>query len=219
MLTALLFAMIVSPQRDPGAPPPGAVVLFGGSDTSEWVMTGTNAPCLWNVQNGEMIVNTSASNIVTKRSFGSYRLHLEFCLPLMPNAKDQGRANSGVYNHGRYEIQILDSYNNPTYKFGGCGALYGQKDPDTDAIKPPENWNTYDILFESPKFDSLGTLTARPRISVWHNGIRIHRDVQIDKNATTAGLEGPLSPKGPIMLQNHGSLIRFRTIWIVETGD
>jgi hypothetical protein len=157
-------------------------------------------------------------DIVTKRDFGDFRLHMEFWLPLDLQAKDQGRSNSGVYCQGRYEVQILDSYKNPTYPFGGCGAIYGQKDPDTDAIKPPENWNTYDILFQSARLDKAGKLISKPRMSVWHNGIRIHRDVEIDKS-TTAGIEGPWVDKGPIMLQNHGNPIRFRNIWIVPMGN
>lgn len=199
-----------------GSAPPGAIVLFGGKDTSEWVHRGTGAPCKWDVVEGALVVKAGTSDIQTVRTFGDYRLHVEFQLPLMPDAKDQGRANSGVYNQGRYEIQVLDSYNNPTYKFGGCGAIYGQKDPDTDAIVPPGWWNMYDILFRAPRFNAAGEVTERPRISVWHNGIRIHRDVELVGDATTSGIEGPLPAKGPILLQNHGAPVHYRNIWIVE---
>jgi hypothetical protein len=196
------------------APPKGAVVLFDGKDTSAWVQRDTKEPCKWDVMDGTLVVKAGVSDIMTKQEFGDYHLHLEFWLPNQPNRRDQDRSNSGVYNQGRYEIQILDSYQNPTYKFGGVGALYGIKDPDKNAVLPPENWNIYDIVFRSARLDAGGTLIAKPRISVWHNGLRVHKDVEIPNPGTTAGLEGKWTTKGPILLQNHGSPIRFRNIWI-----
>lgn len=198
-------------------PPKGAVVLFDGKDSSQWVSRGSKAPCQWDVTDGCLVVKAGTSDIVTKQSFGDYRLHIEFWLPLMANETSQGRANSGVYNHGRYEIQILDNYNNSTYAFGGCGAIYEQKDPDKNAIRPPEQWNTYDITFRAPRFDKTGALTEKPRITVLHNGIKIHDNVTIDKPSTRAGEDGPQPKVGPILLQNHGCPIRFRNIWIVPT--
>lgn len=216
MTAAFAFALAAwfSPQ-DAGAPPPGAIVLFNGKDTSAWVHRGNNEPCRWKVENGELVVTPGQPDVMTKQAFGDYRLHVEFWLPLMANARDQGRANSGVYNHGRYEIQILDCWNNKTYAFGGVGAIYGQKDPDKDAIKPPENWNSYDILFRGPRVDASGKITEKPRITAWHNGIKIHNNFEIKETPTTAGLEGPVPARGPILLQNHGNPIRFRNIWIV----
>jgi hypothetical protein len=198
------------------ARPANAIVLFDGSDASAWVQRGSGVPCRWDVQNGELVVKAGESDILTKREFGDYRLHLEFQLPLEAEKTDQGRANSGVYNQGRYEIQILDMWNNKTYAMGGCGAIYGQKDPDKDAIVPPGWWNTYDIVLRSARRDSSGNLAAKPRISVWHNGVKIHDEVEIQKPQTAAGVEGSWVAKGPILLQNHGSPVRFRNIWIVE---
>ncbi|HSI72283.1 MAG TPA: DUF1080 domain-containing protein [Fimbriimonas sp.] len=195
--------------------PTNAIVLFDGADTSEWVMRDGKKPFAWTVVDGAMVVKAGQSDIMTKREFGDYRLHLEFYIPLEASKKDQARSNSGVYNQGRYEIQILDSYKNPTYKFGGVGSLYSQKDPDADAVKPPENWNIYDILLTSARLAPDGKLIAKPRISVWHNGIRIHRDVEINTPMTAAGMEGKWVTKGPILLQNHGSPVRFRNIWLV----
>jgi hypothetical protein len=215
MLVAFVCAL-AQLSSAPGAPPPGAIVLFDGKDTSAWVHRGSGEPIKWDVVDGALVVKAGTPDIQTVRTFGDYRLHIEFQLPLMPDAKDQGRANSGVYNQGRYEIQVLDSYNNPTYQFGGCGAIYGQKDPDTDAIVPPGWWNTYDILYRAPRFDAAGAVTEKPRISVWHNGIRIHRDVELQGNATTSGIDGPPVAKGPILLQNHGAPVHYRNIWIVE---
>ncbi len=195
--------------------PKDSIILFDGKDTSAWVHRGTKAPCKWDVINGELVVKSGQPDVMTKQVFGDYRLHVEFWLPLMASAKDQGKANSGVYNHGRYEIQILDSFQNPTYKTGGCGALYGQKDPDANAIKPPEQWNTYDITFRAPRFDAEGKVTEKPRITVLHNGIRIHNNVEIEAKNTVAGFDGPQPKTGPILLQNHGNPVRFRNIWIV----
>lgn len=221
MLSALLLTFAFGTAeplgQEPFAPaaevPKGAVVLFDGKSTDEWLHRRTREAVKWKVENGELIVS-DGPDIVTKREFGDFKLHLEFWLPLMADAKDQGRANSGVFSHGRYEIQILDSYKNPTYATGGCGALYGQKDPDADAIKPPETWNTYDIVFRAPRLDGEGKLLEKPRISVWHNGIQIHKEVEINKPSTASQTETRWLTKGPISLQNHGNPIRFRNIWV-----
>jgi len=196
-------------------PPRGAIVLFNGKDTSQWQQTGSNSECQWDVVDGCLVVHPGASDIATKMEFGDYKLHIEFWLPLMEKETSQGRANSGVYNHGRYEIQVLDSFNNPTYKFGGCGAIYSQKDPDVNAIKPPEQWNTYDITFRAPRFDKDGKETEYPRITVFHNGLKIHDNVEIKVESTATGKVGTQPAKGPIELQNHGALVRYRNIWIV----
>jgi 3-keto-disaccharide hydrolase len=196
-------------------PPKGAIVLFNGKDTSKWVSRGDKSPCQWNVVDGYLEVKPGAPDIMTKQDFGDYKLHVEFWLPLMADKTSQGRANSGVYNQGRYEIQVLDSYNNPTYEFGGCGAIYSQKDPDKDAIKPPEQWNTYDITFRAARLDKEGNVTEKPRITVFHNGIKIHDNVEIEGTATTSAITGPQPKVGPILLQDHGCPVRFRNIWIV----
>ena len=209
-LSILLASSQVGPRL-----PKDAIVLFDGKGTSAWLDWDTSKPCRWPVKLGSLEVNVGTSDIFTKRQFGDYRLHVEFWLPRMPKMKGQNRANSGVFNQGRYEVQVLDSWNNPTYRFGGCGAIYGQKDPDRNSIRPPETWNAYDILFRAPQFDSTGKLITRPRISVWQNGIKIHDDVEIVKALEWYALEGPIPPKGPIRLQNHYCPVRYRNIWIV----
>ena len=211
LLSLLLVAQI--------APPKNAIVLFDGKDTSAWQEMGSKNPIRWEIKDGTMTVTQGSEDIRTKQEFGDYKLHVEFWLPLMADAKSQGRANSGVYNQGLYEVQILDSYNNPTYKYGGCGALYAQKDPDKDAIKPPETWNTYDIDFRAPRFDAEGKMTERPRISVLHNGIKIHDNVEIINAVADAAKNGPIPKVGPIKLQNHGNPVRFRNIWIVPINS
>jgi hypothetical protein len=219
MLTLVIAGLLGISQLDTTlGPPKNAIVLFGGADTSAWLERGTRQPCKWKVENGELIVTPGAPDIVTRQEFKDYRLHLEFWLPLMADQSGQGRANSGVYNQGRFEVQILDNYKNPTYQFGGVGAIYGQKDPDVDAIRPPETWNIYDIVFRAARLDSKGKLLRKPRISVWHNGLRIHRDVEIQNPFTTSGMEGGWVDHGPIMLQNHGCAVRYRNIWIQPLG-
>jgi hypothetical protein len=196
-------------------PPKGAIVLFDGKDASMWHQVGSDDESKWDIVDGALIVKPGVGDIATKREFGDYRLHVEFWLPLMANETSQGRANSGVYNQGRYEIQVLDSYNNPTYKFGGCGAIYSQKDPDQNAIKPPEQWNTYDITFRAPRFDAQGKETEYPRITVFHNGIKIHDKVEIKVASTATDQPGAQPATGPIELQDHGAQVRYRNIWIV----
>jgi len=196
-------------------PPKGAIVLFNGKDASMWHQAGSNDEAKWDIVDGSLVVKPGAGDIATKREFGDYKLHVEFWLPLLADKTSQERANSGVYNQGRYEIQVLDSYKNPTYKAGGCGSIYGQKDPDADAIKPPEQWNTYDITFRAPRFDKDGKETEFPQITVYHNGIKIHDKVEIKVESTATGKTGVQPATGPIDLQDHGAQIRYRNIWIV----
>ena len=196
-------------------PPKGAIVLFDGKDTSLWKQAGSTDAAKWDIVDGNLVVKPGVGDIATKQEFGDYKLHIEFWLPLLADKEGQERANSGVYNQGRYEIQVLDSYKNPTYKAGGCGSLYSQKDPDADAIKPPEQWNTYDITFRAPRFDAAGKEVAYPQITVYHNGIKIHDKVEIKVQSTATGTVGIQPATGPIELQDHGTAIKYRNIWIV----
>lgn len=195
-------------------PPPDAVVLFNGTDLAHWVHRGSGRPATWTVSNGEIEIKPGSGDILTKERFSDFQLHLEFNVPYLPGATGQARGNSGVYLHGLYEIQVLDSYRNPTYAKGGCGAIYGQKDPDFRACKPPNEWQTYDITFRAPRFGADGKVVENPRITVLHNGVKIHDNVEIKAGPTTASLGGPLIPTGPILLQDHGHRVRYRNIWI-----
>lgn len=200
-------------------PPKGAVILFDGKDASMWHQRGSDEECKWQIVDGALVGTPDTGDIVSKRLFGDYKLHVEFWLPLMANETGQGRANSGVYQQGRYEIQVLDSYNNPTYKAGGCGAIYSFKDPDKDAIIPPEQWNTYDIEFRAARFDKDGKQTENPRVTVVHNGIKIHDNVELTIEHTGGSLDNLPPGKGPIVLQFHGNRVSFRNIWIVPLGE
>lgn len=192
--------------------PAGALRLFKDKDTAAWVQRNGGAPCQWTLVDGALEVKPGTGDIITKQNFGDFLLHVEFMTPNMPNARGQARGNSGVYLHGRYEIQILDSYNLPPTKVD-CGAIYEQTAPKTNAAKPPLKWQTYDITFHAPRFDASGTLTAKPRVTVIWNGRKVHDNVEI-LAPTRAGMEAPMPPVGPIMLQDHGNTVRFRNVWI-----
>jgi hypothetical protein len=197
--------------------PNGAAVLFDGKHLSGWVTRG-GQPAEWKVHNGYMEVTRGKGDIMTKEKFGpDFRLHVEFWLPLMPKATGQGRANSGVYLQGRYEIQVLDSYKNDTYANGSVGALYGIIAPDKEAqqkaIRPPEQWQTYDITFHAPRVGDQGKVTKKGRLTVVLNGVPIIRGGKFD-HVTGGALDEHVGSPGPLLLQDHGCRVRFRNIWL-----
>jgi hypothetical protein len=200
--------------QKPAKPPKGAIVLFDGKSLAAWKHRKDGQDAQWTVTDGYCEVKPGAGDILTRQEFRDYQLHVEFATPLLPDKKSQERGNSGCYQHGRYEIQILDSYNNETYKAGGCGSIYGQKDPDQNVCKPPLEWQSYDITFRAPRLDDAGKVVERPRITVVWNGVKVHDNVEITLDNTTSGLGGVVPKAGPILLQDHGNRIRFRNIWI-----
>src|SRR5262249_44330469 len=172
----------------------------------------------WKVENGYMEVVPRKGNIMTRQKFGpDFHLHVEFWLPLMADKKGQARANSGVYLQGRYEIQVLDSYMNDTYENGSVGALYGLIAPDKKAqmkaVKPPEQWNTYDITFHAPRVDDKNKVVEKGRVTVVLNGVALINDGQFD-TATGGAIDDKLGTPGPLLLQDHGNKIRFRNVWL-----
>jgi hypothetical protein len=195
-------------------PPAGAVVLFDGKSLDNWVKArGKEAPASWKLMHDAMQV--SGGDIKTKQTFGgNFLLHVEFRVPYMPKASGQGRGNSGVYLQGRYEVQVLDSYGLKS-KDNDCGGIYGVAAPLVNACKAPTVWQSYDIEFTAPKCEN-GKKTAPGRITVLHNGVKIHDNVAITKDNTTAGLGGDPCTPGPIMLQDHGNPVQFRNIWLVQ---
>ena len=195
----------------PGQPPADAVVLFDGKDLSGWTKAD-GSPAQWTAADGVMTCKPGSGSIVSKQKFGSVQLHVEFATPLMPDAKDQGRGNSGVYVQGRYEIQVLDSYKNETYPNGSCGALYGQYAPLVNACRPPLEWQTYDILFHAPKCDDSAKVVEKGRLTILHNGVLIQDHVEI-KGVCGGELDRNECEPGPLLLQDHGNLVRFRNIW------
>ncbi len=192
--------------------PADAIVLFDGKDLSQWVKRGSdNEPAAWKVENG--YTTPSGGDIWTKQKFGACQLHVEFWLPLMANAQGQARANSGVFLQGwNYEVQILDSYQiNPST--GDCGAIYNVRPPSVNASRPPETWQTFDIVFHPAKFDESGKKTANARMSVMLNGVWVHENEEVPRCTPSADMAEPKEPM-PIVLQDHGCPVRFRNVWV-----
>jgi hypothetical protein len=199
------------------APPPSdAIVLFDGKDTSKW--RGDKGDCPWKIENGYM--EARQGSISTRDSFGDCQLHVEFCTPNPPKGDSQGRGNSGVYIMGRYEIQILDSYNNPTYADGSCGSVYGQYPPLVNASRKPGEWQSYDIVFTSPRFQD-GKMVTPGIVTVIHNGVLVqnHTEIMGITNHRVLPKVEPHDLKAPLGLQDHGNPMRFRNIWIRELKD
>jgi 3-keto-disaccharide hydrolase len=195
----------------PGNVPSDAIVLFGGTDLSEW-LTGENEPARWIVANGTMMVNKGG--IYTKKEFGDIQLHLEFCSPDPPVGEGQDRGNSGVYFQRNYEVQILDSYINKTYTYGQCGAVYQISPPLVNASRPPGIWQTYDIIFRAPKLGSDGKVVKKANVTVLHNGVLIQDHLEV---VPTGGSSGSAEvARGAILLQDHNHPVKYRNIWVRE---
>jgi hypothetical protein len=197
----------------PSTPAPkGATVLFDGKSLDGWLKTD-GKPATWKlVEGGAMQV--AGGNIMTKEKFaGRFRLHVEFRVPYEPGKAGQGRGNSGVYVQGRYEVQVLDSYGLQS-KNNDCGGIYEVAAPLVNACKAPTVWQSYDIEFTAPVCED-GKKKELPRMTVYHNGVKIHDDVKIDKDNTRAGLGGDVCQPGPIMLQDHTNPVQYRNIWLL----
>lgn len=202
-------------QAEPSRPPDGAIVLFDGTDFSQWIKED-GEPVEWKIVGGAMEVVPEKGSIMTKQKFQDFQLHVEFNVPQAPSsAKEQKGGNSGVYLQRRYEIQILDSYG-VELKNNDCGAIYRVKAPDKNISKKPGQWQSYDITFRAARFakeDGQTKKTENARVTVLHNGVVIHNDVEIPNNTGAGQPEGVEA--GPILLQDHGYRVRFRNVWIV----
>lgn len=198
-----------------GSAPSDAIILFNGKDLSAF--SGASG---WKITDGVMQASGKES-ISTKQNFGSCQLHLEWAAPEKVVSSGQGRGNSGVFLMGKYEVQILDSYNNDTYYDGQCGSIYKQHPPLVNACKKPGQWQTYDIIFSAPTFAADGKVTRPAAMTVLHNGVLIQNNFQL-LGATAWHKPPEYEPhpeKAPIQLQNHGNPVRFRNIWIRELKD
>jgi len=204
-----------APFDRPTAPPSDAIVLFDGTDLSAWERVG-GGPAGWRVVDGYMEVVPGSGNIQTRQGFGDVQLHLEWSVPEDVTGEGQGRGNSGVFLMGRYEVQVLDSYQNDTYPDGQAAAIYGQYPPLVNAMRPPGQWQTYDIVFRRPRFDAEGRLLQPARMTVFHNGVLV-QDCAVLTGPTAHRARPPYEPhpdRLPLMLQDHGDRVRFRNIWV-----
>ncbi|EMI18711.1 multi-domain protein [Rhodopirellula maiorica SM1] len=191
--------------------PSDAVILFDGADLSEW-KNGDK----WDVKDG--VASTGKGMITTKQEFGDCQLHIEWSAPTPVKGSGQGRGNSGVFMMGRYEIQVLDSYDNETYFDGQAGAIYKQTPPSVNATRPPGEWNTYDIFWTAPRFGDDQKLVSPAYVTVVHNGVLIlnHFELKGDTPYNRPPEYKAHKPVGPISLQDHGNPVRFRNIWVRE---
>ncbi len=194
-----------------GGHPSDAIVLFDGKNMSAW-----EGGDKWIVQDGCAIANKQSIN--SKQSFGDCQLHVEWATPAVVTGHGQGRGNSGVFLMGKFEIQVLDSYNNDTYPDGQAAGVYKQRPPLVNACRKPGEWQTYDIVFHTPHFDAHGKLLQPAFVTLLQNGVLVldHFQIQGETSYVAPPVYQPLPPKGPIQLQYHGNPVRFRNIWIRE---
>jgi hypothetical protein len=216
------MAKVVTPGEtfSQGAPAPSdAIVLFDGKDLSKW--SGNKGAATWKIENGYMEAVKGAGDIRTKEEFGDCQLHLEFATPSVVKGDSQDRGNSGVFLMGRYEIQVLDCYNNSTYADGQTGAIYSQSPPLANACKKPGEWQSYDIIWEAPRWDADGKLAKPAYVTVIHNGVLLHNHKELTGGTPhrEVGKYRPHPPTGPISLQDHGNPMRYRNIWIRPIGE
>ena len=210
---------VVAPPATPGAPPADAIVLFDGTNMSEWE-NGNR----WEVKDGYVI--EGRGDVTTKRKFGSVQMHIEFATPEKVEGSGQGRGNSGVFflDH-HFELQVLDSYENQTYFDGMCGSIYKQRPPQVNVCAKPGEWQSYDIIFTRPVLriegDQVVEVVRPPYITVLQNGVLIHNHFAIEGDTAwhKAPEFTPMSETGSITLQDHGNPTRFRNIWVREIQD
>jgi len=207
---------VVTPGKDPYAPPSDAIVLFDGKNLDSWV-SHDGKPARWSVGDGAMTVAKGTGDIKTKQSFGDIQLHIEWRTPGKVEGEGQGRGNSGIFFCEKYELQVLDSYNNRTYSNGQAGSIYKQAIPLVNASRRPGEWQSYDVIFIAPKFKQDGSLNTPGRITVFHNGVLIHHYTEI--KGTTEYIGKPkivAHGEGSLRLQDHGNPTSFRNIWVRE---
>lgn len=203
---------------DPGAndsPPSDAIVLFDGKDLSKWKSVKDGGKPGWTIEGDHVTVKPGTGDIITKDSFGDIQLHIEWRTPAKVESEGQGRGNSGIFLQNRYEVQILDSYNNRTYSNGQAGSIYKQHIPLVNASRAPGEWQTYDIIYTAPVFTESGQLKYPGRITVIHNGVVIQNNVSIKGTTEYIGLPKNIAHgDGQIILQDHGNTVSFRNIWL-----
>ncbi len=208
----------VTPGKAYGNAPSDAVILFDGKNLDNWVSVKDGSPAKWEVKDGAFTVVKGAGNISTKQDFQDYQLHIEWRSPNEPETlKSQGKGNSGIFMQGMYEVQVLNSYQNRSYRNGQAGSIYKQTPPMINPIRPMGEWNTYDIIYTAPRFNQNGGVETPPYVTVIFNGIIVQNHTKIQGSTEYIGAPKNVPHgKGPISLQDHGNAVSFRNVWIRE---
>lgn len=207
---------VVTPGEGTKAPS-DAIVLFDGKDFSNWVSGKDGGAVKWEIKDGAMVVVGGSGDIVTKQTFGDFQLHIEWRTPDKVEGNGQGRGNSGIFLQERYEVQVLDSYQNRTYSNGQAGSLYKQTIPLVNACKKPGEWQMYDIIYTAPRFRPNGAIESFAKVTVIQNGIVVQNNTTIQGTTEYIGAPKNIAHgKGGIKLQDHGNPTSFRNIWIRE---
>jgi hypothetical protein len=209
----------ITPGETPMDAPSDAIVLFDGVDiNNEWT-NKDGGKVEWLVENGAVTVVKGTGIIKTKRVFEDCQLHIEWRSPAEVVGESQGRGNSGVFLQGIYEVQVLDNYNNRTYRNGQAGSVYKQHPPLVNACKAPGEWQVYDIIYTAPRWNENGTYFTPPTVTVLHNGVLVQNNVEVRGPTVYVGVPEYAVEKhgpGPIQLQDHGNPVSYRNIWIRE---
>jgi hypothetical protein len=209
---------VVMPGKTSSDAPSDAIILFDGKDLSKWVSTkDTKLAAPWSIKNGYFEVKSDAGDIQTVDKFGDCQLHLEWSAPDAINLDEgQMRGNSGIFFQNRYELQVLDSYNNRTYRNGQAGSIYKDKAPLVNAVRKPDEWNTYDVVYTAPRFKADGSIDAPARMTVFLNGIVVQNNSSILGMTYYIGVHKYETAHGEdiIRLQEHGCSTQYRNIWI-----
>lgn len=192
------------------------VILFDGTSTQKWVSVKDGDPIAWHVEGGVMTV--THGNIYSVETFRDAHIHVEWREPDMPDHFGQDRGNSGVYLHGRYEVQILDSYGKENPEDDDCGAIYKMYRPLVNASKPPLEWQTYDIYFRAPRFDENGKIVKNAYMTVIQNGVCVQNNIELPRT-TPGGLGDVQVPEGPLYLQDHCHPVSFRNVWFERLDE
>ncbi len=200
-----------------GGPPADAVVLFDGSDLSAW-QGRDGEEAAWDVADGVLTIVPDTGDIVTTQGFGDVQLHLEWRTPAVVRGRSQDRGNSGVYLMSRYELQVLDSYENRTYSNGQAGSIYKQHIPLVNVSRAPGAWQTYDIIFMAPRFRADGTVERPATMTVLHNGVLIQNHAELRGTSVNVGEPeyDAHGPREPLLLQDHDHPVSYRNIWVRE---
>jgi Domain of Unknown Function (DUF1080) len=223
---------VVTPGKTSADPPSDAIILFNGKSTSAW-QSKKGKPFNWKIEDSSITVvpfaedteysaeekqKNTVQGIQTKQGFGDCQLHIEWKTPAVIKGEGQGRGNSGVFLMGRYELQVLDSYNNTTYSNGQAGSIYKQHMPMVNVSRPPGEWQTFDILFTAPQFYQDSTLKSPARMTVFQNGVLVQNNVELWGAMQFIGIPKyeKHGAKEPLLLQDHRNPVSYRNIWIRE---